>query len=121
MSLLSTNYPIITAPWGTWQILDETSNYKVKRVLIKPNQRLSYQSHTKREENWFIAQGSAIVVLDDIEHNLKAGGYIHIPVGAKHRIQNDSSNEDLIFVEIQRGSYFGEDDIQRFADDYGRS
>ncbi len=121
MPFLTSNNSIVSAPWGTWQILDETSAYKVKRVLIKPGQRLSYQSHDKREENWFIAQGVATVTLNDVDHQLVAGGYIHIPVKAKHRIQNDSTNEDLIFIEIQRGSYFGEDDIQRFADDYGRA
>ncbi len=121
MPFLTSNNSIVSAPWGTWQILDETSAYKVKRVLIKPGQRLSYQSHEKREENWFVAQGVATVTLDGVDHQLIAGGYIHIPVAAKHRIQNNSTNEDLIFIEIQRGSYFGEDDIQRFADDYGRA
>lgn len=121
MNLLNTVNPTVQAPWGSWQILDETTQYKVKRVLIEPEQRLSYQSHEKREENWFIAAGEAEITLDGIIHKLKAGDYIHIPFKAKHRIQNSSANEVLIFIEIQRGSYFGEDDIQRFADDYGRA
>ncbi len=120
VNLLSTVYPTVEAPWGSWQILDETPLYKVKRVLIKPEQRLSYQSHEKREENWFIAAGEAEITLDGSIHKLKAGDYIHIPVKAKHRIQNATTNEVLIFIEIQRGSYFGEDDIERYADDYGR-
>jgi len=121
MNLLAQQHPLVSAPWGNWQILDEHKSYKVKRVLIKPEQRLSYQSHEKREENWFIAAGSATVTLDNKDYELKTGDYIHIPVKAKHRIRNSSSNEDLIFIEIQRGSYFGEDDIQRYQDDYGRS
>ncbi len=121
MQTTNTPQPIVAAPWGNWQILDECKSYKVKRVLIKANQRLSYQSHEMRQENWFIAAGEAEVTLDGLIHKLKAGDYIHIPKQAKHRIANiSSSNEDLIFIEIQQGSYFGEDDIQRYADDYGR-
>jgi len=108
-------------PWGTWEVLDESdSKFKVKKIVIKPGQRLSYQKHFKREENWFMAQGLAEVTLDDEIHNLKAGQWIHIPFEAKHRIKNPSDTEDLIFIEIQRGTYFGEDDIVRFTDDYGR-
>ncbi len=121
MNLLTQTYNPVTAPWGYWQILDENSAYKVKKVSIKPEQRLSYQSHDKREENWFIAAGEAEVTLDGVIHQLKTGDYIHVPTAAKHRIRNSSTKEDLIFIEIQRGSYFGEDDIKRYDDDYGRA
>ncbi len=113
-------HPLVEAPWGTWQVIDEHKLYKVKKVTIKTGQRLSYQAHQHREENWFIVQGEAEVILDDKYHQLKAADYIHIPPKAKHRIRNCSNTENLIFIEIQRGSYFGEDDIERFADDYGR-
>lgn len=101
-------------------MLDDNPIFKVKKVLVKPGQRLSYQKHFKREENWFIAHGEAEVTLDDQIHRLKEGEFIHIPFEAKHRINNPSVSQDLIFIEIQRGSYFGEDDIVRFQDDYGR-
>lgn len=87
---------------------------------MKPGQRLSYQKHFKREENWFVAHGEAEVTLDDEIHHLKEGEFIHIPFESKHRISNPSESQDLIFIEVQRGSYFGEDDIVRFQDDYGR-
>ncbi len=111
----------IIAPWGTWEVLDDSSNFKVKKVLIKPGQRLSYQKHFQREENWFIVQGQAEVTLNDTIHILKTGEFIYIPQEAKHRIANITNDQDLIFIEIQRGTYFGEDDIVRFFDDYGRA
>lgn len=116
----STNFAAVEAPWGTWQVLDDNPIFKVKKVLVKPGQRLSYQKHFKREENWFITHGEAEVTLNDQIHLLKEGEFIHIAFEDKHRIANPSETKDLIFIEIQRGSYFGEDDIVRFQDDYGR-
>ncbi len=107
-------------PWGSWVVLDSATSHQVKRVSIKPNHRLSYQKHFRREENWFIIQGEALVTLNDVDHHLRMGDFIFIPQEAKHRITNNSAKQDLIFIEIQRGSYFGEDDIVRFDDDYGR-
>ncbi|NQY78783.1 MAG: phosphomannose isomerase type II C-terminal cupin domain [Candidatus Caenarcaniphilales bacterium] len=107
-------------PWGAWEVLDDADSHKVKKVTIKPGHRLSYQKHFKREENWFVVQGKAKVTLDDVEHMLKEGEFIHIPFEALHRIENIDNTVDLIFIEIQRGSYFGEDDIVRVSDDYGR-
>jgi mannose-6-phosphate isomerase len=109
------------SPWGTWEVLDQSPEFKVKKITVKPGQRLSYQKHAKREENWFIVQGSAQLTLNGEESFLEESDFIHIPLGALHRVKNTSDNKDLIFVEIQRGSYFGEDDIVRIADDYGRS
>jgi mannose-1-phosphate guanylyltransferase/mannose-1-phosphate guanylyltransferase/mannose-6-phosphate isomerase len=80
---------------------------------------LSYQSHAKREEHWTITQGRGEVVLNDQVIPVKAGSHVHIPTGAKHRMRN-TSNETLEFVEVQLGSYFGEDDIVRYQDDYQR-
>jgi mannose-6-phosphate isomerase len=109
-----------TTPWGSWTVLDDKTNFKVKKIVIKPGQRLSYQKHLKRQENWFIVQGEAEVTLNDDKKKLSEGDFIYIPFEAKHRIANISDSKDLIFIEIQRGSYFGEDDIERFDDDYGR-
>ena len=109
------------APWGSWQVLDDAGDYKVKRVLVKPGNRLSYQKHFKREEFWMIVQGEAEVTLNGKVTKLKPGQSIFIPKEAAHRIANDQSNtKDVIFIEIQRGEYFGEDDIVRLEDDYGR-
>ena len=115
----STNTPV-EAPWGSWQVLDDSDIYKVKKVLVKPGHRLSYQKHFKREEFWVIAKGQAEVTLDGSVHQLKTSESICIPKESAHRIANPSTNEDLIFIEVQQGSYFGEDDIVRLSDDYGR-
>lgn len=109
-----------TRPWGHYNVLLDTDYCKVKQITVKPNQRLSYQRHEKREEYWTIVKGQATVTLNDKKIALSEGQQIHIPQHANHRIANKSS-EPLIFIEIQRGSYFGEDDIIRIEDDYGRS
>ncbi len=109
------------APWGSWQVLDDADHYKVKRVIVNPGQRLSYQKHFKREEFWMIVQGEAEATLNGKLHKLRPGESIFIPKEAAHRIANNQNNtEDVIFIEIQRGEYFGEDDIVRLEDDYGR-
>lgn len=107
-------------PWGTYQVLDEGPTYKVKRITVDPGHRLSYQLHHRRAEHWMIVAGKAEVTLDDVVHPLAEGDTIDIPCGAKHRIQNPGG-ETLAFIEVQSGDYFGEDDIVRFDDDYGRS
>lgn len=106
-------------PWGSFRILDESEIYKVKRIEVLPQERLSYQKHARRSEHWMVVAGSAKVTLDGKEIVLGPGGVADIPAGAAHRIEN-TGPEKLIFIEIQRGSYFGEDDIQRLQDDYGR-
>jgi mannose-6-phosphate isomerase len=106
-------------PWGSFTVLDEADTYKVKRIEVLPNKRLSYQKHTQRSEHWMIVAGTAKVTLDGAELHIPAGGVVDVPVGAAHRIENVGA-EKLIFIEIQRGSYLGEDDIQRLQDDYGR-
>lgn len=108
-------------PWGSWTVLDDKENFKVKKIIIKPGHRLSYQKHVKREENWFIVQGLAEITLNGDKKKVTEGDFVYIPFEAKHRIANLSELEDLIFIEIQRGTYFGEDDIERFEDDYGRN
>ncbi len=106
-------------PWGSFTVLDETNTYKVKRIEVLPGKRLSYQRHRFRQEHWFIVSGTGTVVLDGEIHTLPAGKAIDIPHSAAHRMCN--FGEDLlIFIEVQRGSYFGEDDIVRIEDDFGR-
>ena len=107
-------------PWGTFTVLDEGDNFKVKRIEVLPGKRLSYQKHAQRAEHWFVVQGTARVTLDDQEMTVAAGEAIDIALGAAHRIENPN-DELLIFIEVQRGSYLGEDDIVRLQDDFGRS
>ena len=106
-------------PWGSFENLLDTDYCKVKRIIVKPKQRLSYQYHHKRSECWVVVKGEAIVTLDDKEFTYHKGEIVDIPVGTKHRVQNDE-DIDLIFIETQTGTYFGEDDIVRIEDDYGR-
>jgi mannose-6-phosphate isomerase len=106
-------------PWGSFTVLDEGTSYKVKRIEVHPRNRLSYQKHQQRAEHWMVVAGVAKVTLDGNELTLRSGDVVDIPVGAAHRIENVASDK-LIFIEIQRGSYFGEDDIERLQDDYGR-
>jgi len=107
-------------PWGEWHVLLNTSYCKVKHVKVHPGHRLSYQYHQFREERWMIILGTAKVTLEGIETVYTKGDVITIPLKAKHRIAN-IGKDDLIFIEIQQGSYFGEDDIIRINDDYHRS
>jgi mannose-6-phosphate isomerase len=106
-------------PWGMYEVLDEGHTYKVKRIEVKPGHRLSLQSHEKRSEHWVMVKGEAVVTVGEKEIQLKANEEVVIPVKTKHRIANPG-NEVLIFIEVQCGSYLGEDDIQRFDDDYNR-
>jgi mannose-6-phosphate isomerase-like protein (cupin superfamily) len=107
-------------PWGTFENLLDKDYCKVKEIIINPEQRPSYQYHHRRSETWIIVKGIAKVTLDDIEKTVVAGDVVKVPIGCKHRIENKSSSEDLIFIEVQHGDYFGEDDIVRVSDDYKR-
>ncbi len=107
-------------PWGSFTVLDEGENYKVKRIEVLPGKRLSYQRHSRRSEHWFIVRGTAKVTLNGNEILVKSGGSVDIPVGTKHRVENPVTAELLVFIETQTGDYFGEDDIVRHEDDFGR-
>lgn len=106
-------------PWGQYWVLEDAPNYKVKRILVKPTGRLSLQYHKHRAEVWTIIEGNPIVTIDDQKNSCVPGQTVIIPLGAIHRIENQT-NEDVIFVEVQHGTYFGEDDIVRIEDDYQR-
>lgn len=107
-------------PWGYFKILYEAPECKVKEICVYPGNKLSYQSHEKRTELWQITKGSGIFIQDDVETFVNEGMICYIPEKSKHRIINDTDTI-LKFVEIQTGTYFGEDDIFRYEDDYGRS
>jgi mannose-1-phosphate guanylyltransferase/mannose-1-phosphate guanylyltransferase/mannose-6-phosphate isomerase len=106
-------------PWGKFEILRDTQDFKSKIITVDPGARLSYQSHTKREEHWTIINGSGEVILNDETIKVSRGKSVLIPMGSKHRIINTGA-EPLVFLEVQLGSYFGEDDIIRYKDEYGR-
>lgn len=106
-------------PWGRFKNLLDLDFTKVKIIEVDPKKRLSYQSHSKRRESWTVAKGEALVVLNDREIRLQVGDHIDIPLGAKHRLENPGSAV-LSIIEVQTGTYFGEDDIVRYQDDFGR-
>ncbi|MGI8732762.1 MAG: phosphomannose isomerase type II C-terminal cupin domain [Pyrinomonadaceae bacterium] len=107
-------------PWGTFTVLDEGENFKVKRIEVLPGKRLSYQKHSQRAEHWVVVKGTAKVTLDGRDIIVEPGEAIDIAVGIAHRVENPGS-EALLFIEVQRGSYLGEDDIVRLQDDFGRA
>lgn len=114
--------PMETAerPWGTYTVLEDAADHKVKRIEVHPGSRLSYQRHLQRAEHWFVLRGVGTVVLDGVDHQVAPGVAIDIPIDTAHRIEN-TGPEPLVFIEVQHGTYFGEDDIIRLEDDYGRA
>jgi glycosyltransferase involved in cell wall biosynthesis len=107
-------------PWGFYEVLSDRPDHKVKRITLYSGKRLSLQRHRRRSEHWHIVRGEAMARTGDAELRLTAGDSIDIPRGALHRIGN-VGEEDMVFIEVQQGSYFGEDDIERIEDDYGRA
>lgn len=106
-------------PWGAWHVIDVDKGYKVKRIHVKPGCRLSYQTHDHRSEHWVVIYGLATCTIDGETTRIGPGESISVPQGCKHRLSNEAS-EELVIIEVQRGSYTGEDDICRIEDDYGR-
>jgi mannose-6-phosphate isomerase len=107
-------------PWGSYAVLSDGSGYKVKTITVSPGHRLSYQRHSRRSEHWFVVAGEGAVTLDGQVITVRVGEAVDVPVGAAHRVHN-TGQDPLVFVEVQHGDYFGEDDIVRLDDDYGRS
>ena len=107
-------------PWGHYEVLLDADYCKVKRIVVKPKQRLSYQYHHYRQEAWTVVQGIAKVTQNDVDKDYKAGETALIGLGDKHRMANPSSTDDMVLIEVQTGTYFGEDDIVRLEDDYDR-
>ena len=107
-------------PWGEYQVLYDSTICKVKKIIVNPGHRLSYQTHSKRQEHWTIVQGTGTITLNGTISHLISGQSVDIATGDAHRIENRGS-EPCVFIEVQMGTYFGEDDIVRLSDDYGRS
>ena len=110
---------IVSRPWGRYLVLDDQIDHKIKRIWVDPGKQLSYQRHEHRAEHWFFISGVGLAILDGKNLEVQAGSTIDIAVRELHRIRNTGSKE-LVFIEIQTGTYFGEDDIERVEDDFGR-
>jgi mannose-6-phosphate isomerase len=107
-------------PWGYFRVISDEPDHKVKKIIIYPGKRLSLQRHRLRAEHWFILSGEAVVTRGSEEIHLGAGQSIDIPRGALHRAMNPGK-ENAVVIEVQTGEYFGEDDIERVEDDFGRA
>jgi cytidyltransferase-like protein len=107
-------------PWGWFRVIDDSDDHKVKEIQVNPKSRLSLQSHSKRSEVWTVIKGEALVTIDSETFLLKKNESAFIPAESTHRLENQLE-KPLSIIEIQTGSYFGEDDIKRYEDDYNRS
>ena len=107
-------------PWGYYESIDSGESFQVKRLMVKPGARLSLQKHKRRAEHWVVVSGEALVTRGEEELRLRANQSTYIPTGTKHRLENVGA-DPLFVIEVQSGDYFGEDDIERFADDYRRA
>jgi len=119
-NLAATEHPTVERPWGTYTTLIEGSQFKVKRITVRPGSALSLQFHHKRAEHWVVVGGTALVQVGDQEFITRSGEYRYIPLGEKHRLTNVGSDM-LELIEVQCGTYLGEDDIVRLVDNYGRA
>src|SRR5258708_14648000 len=107
-------------PWGSYQSIDNGERHQVKRIIVKPGERLSLQKHHHRSEHWIVVRGAARVTVNEMVKIVHENESIYIPIGAGHRLENPG-NILLELIEVQTGSYLGEDDIIRIEDDYQRS
>ncbi len=106
-------------PWGTYTVLEESTEFKIKRIIVKPGACLSLQMHHHRNEHWIVVRGTAKVTRGEEVFLLKMNESTFIHAGQKHRLEN-TTETDLVLIEVQTGNYLGEDDIIRFEDIYGR-
>jgi mannose-6-phosphate isomerase len=106
-------------PWGAFTILEEGQGYKIKRIEVNPNHRLSLQMHHHRSEHWIVISGIAKVTRGDEEIMLSTNQSTYVPRFTAHRLENPGK-VPLVLIEVQNGEYLGEDDIVRFDDDYAR-
>ena len=107
-------------PWGHYHVLLDETDHKVKQITVAPGKRLSLQRHHRRSEHWYVVRGAGVVTCGEAEIPVAPGAAVNIDRGAAHRIHN-TGGEPLVFIEVQRGDYFGEDDIVRLEDDFGRA
>ncbi len=116
---VKTEHVTVCRPWGSYTVLEETAEYKVKKVTIKPRKRLSLQYHHKRGEHWVVVRGKALIKVGSAEFTLYPDQSIYVPCKAIHRLSNPFG-VTLEIIEVQHGAYLGEDDIVRIDDDFGR-
>ena len=107
-------------PWGSYDSIDNGGRFKVKRITVKPGEKLSVQMHHHRAEHWVVVSGTANVTIGDETQMLTENESVYIPIGAVHALENPGKIP-LELIEVQSGAYLGEDDIVRFSDRYGRS
>ncbi|WP_428086376.1 cupin domain-containing protein [Candidatus Thioglobus sp.] len=112
-------HEVYNRPWGFYKSTFLTSQAQAKIITVFPNSELSLQEHKKREEHWIIIKGTGTLVLGESYIDVYPGKYVYIPKGCKHQIINNTE-ENIVFSEVQLGEYFGEDDIIRYSDKYGR-
>jgi mannose-1-phosphate guanylyltransferase/mannose-6-phosphate isomerase len=111
--------PIVHRPWGTYESTDAGDGFQTKRIIVKPGEALSLQLHHHRSEHWIVVSGTARVTIGDAEQTIGANESVYIPAGTRHRLANPG-DQPLHLIEVQCGSYLGEDDIVRFEDKYAR-
>lgn len=111
----------IHRPWGSFVVITKNRNFLIKKITVKPEGVLSYQSHEFRSEHWVIISGKATIIIDNKKYLKLSNENIFIKKKAKHRIINKSKKTKLVFIEVQTGTKFLESDIKRFSDVYGRS
>jgi mannose-1-phosphate guanylyltransferase/mannose-6-phosphate isomerase len=114
------HHAVVHRPWGTYESIDSGPRFQVKRIAVNPGAKLSLQMHHHRAEHWIVVQGTALVTCDERQFALNSNESTYIPLGAKHRLENQGP-EPLHLIEVQSGAYLGEDDIVRFEDTYGRA
>jgi mannose-1-phosphate guanylyltransferase / mannose-6-phosphate isomerase len=114
------HHRLVYRPWGSYESIDDGERYQVKRIVVKAGQKLSLQKHFHRAEHWVVVKGTAIVTRDKEDVLLQENESIYLPLGCVHRLENPG-RIPLVLVEVQSGSYLGEDDIVRFQDTYGRT
>ncbi|HOJ86312.1 MAG TPA: cupin domain-containing protein, partial [Elusimicrobiales bacterium] len=112
-------HPTVYRPWGSYTVLEEGERYKIKRIFVKPDHKLSRQMHYHRSEHWVVIKGTAKVIINDRENIVHENESIYVPKSTKHRLENPGK-VPLELIEVQNGEYVGEDDIVRFDDVYGR-
>jgi mannose-1-phosphate guanylyltransferase / mannose-6-phosphate isomerase len=116
----SAHHRKVARPWGTYDSVDLGERHQVKRIMVRPGAKLSLQMHHHRAEHWIVVKGTALVTKGEEEILLTENQSTYIPLGVKHRLANPGKT-DLELIEVQSGSYLGEDDIVRFEDTYGRA
>ncbi len=112
-------FKTVSRPWGSYLCLEMSESFQVKKIIVNPGESLSLQLHKHRSEHWVIVSGEAFVTNGDLKKTLKEGEHTFIPPETKHRLEN-LGEKPLVVIEVQNGTYLGEDDIIRFVDKYDR-